>query len=400
MEKEVFEVEIVTPCFLGGSAGIGGMRAAEWRGASIRGELRWWFRAVAGALMSLEEVRAREQAIFGGTDQRSLLRVRPLNRVAPVTADWEVRKSARELAGLCGDPASEERLRLVGTRGEILSNPIHYLGFGPVDKGKIQRWYLPPGARVRFQLQWMGNVEKDLRELFARSFWAWLYLGGIGARSRKGFGSLQWIDEDGPADRAAFVEQIRSKIPPENGEAVLPEWTCFSSHSRIFIGQGMGSWQEAMTNLGAWLICFRRRYGYPQDGRTIAGRPVAGRDYEWAAPKGRRPRGGIPDKTAFGLPLPFKRKYKDTGREAGETVVWNSPDGDARRASPLLLHVAHIGNSYIPVLTYLPARFLPEVGRPVFEGHPDDSPEWERVDVVTHFLEELSTRGRIEEIRR
>jgi hypothetical protein len=74
MLRQTFKVELVTPCFLGGAKG-----QAEWRGASIRGQLRWWFRAVAGAGFAgdLDKVRAAEEEIFGSTRRSSALRVLP-----------------------------------------------------------------------------------------------------------------------------------------------------------------------------------------------------------------------------------------------------------------------------------------------------------------------------------
>ena len=58
MLRQTFKVELVTPCFLGGAKG-----QADWRGASIRGQLRWWFRAVAGAYFAADLDQVRHQVL-------------------------------------------------------------------------------------------------------------------------------------------------------------------------------------------------------------------------------------------------------------------------------------------------------------------------------------------------
>lgn len=60
------ELELITPCFLGGAEPNA---RAEVRPASIRGQLRWWFR-VLGGFKSLSgrghNLRQQEDLIFGG----------------------------------------------------------------------------------------------------------------------------------------------------------------------------------------------------------------------------------------------------------------------------------------------------------------------------------------------
>src|SRR5882757_4581617 len=112
MRRERFDVELVTPCFVGGAES-----SAEWRAASIRGQLRWWLRAVAGATLSLEDVRRVETEIFGSTDRSSAVRIRAFegDGLTPTDADLRsVRMTAHELARRFGDlsPETESRLFL------------------------------------------------------------------------------------------------------------------------------------------------------------------------------------------------------------------------------------------------------------------------------------------------
>lgn len=54
MTAELYEFEFLTPCFCGGADPA----RAELRAPSIRGRLRWWFRALGGS-------REDEEKVFG-----------------------------------------------------------------------------------------------------------------------------------------------------------------------------------------------------------------------------------------------------------------------------------------------------------------------------------------------
>ena len=413
MLRQTFEVELVTPCFLGGAKD-----QAEWRGASIRGQLRWWFRAIAGAHFSgdLDMVRVAEESIFGSTRRASALRVIPSRGPEPEGGrDKEVPFSegltADELAERWGDKSSSTKSRL--TLRTRVSDPLHYLAYGPVTKGKLTRPLLPERTPVSFTLQWARTPAPETSQLFRDALWAWLYLGGIGARSRKGFGSLhlrrmdprngEGNGENGwrtPITKEGFTGKVKELLAFGAKMTTQPEWTCFSKESRVLVGsEGFDKSEAALSHLGSWLIAFRRRYGKATDSRSLGNLPVANRDYEWAAPNGTKLQQGIPDRVGFGLPLPFTRKVD--GQARGETVVWG-PAGDPRRASPLLLHVARFGNRYFPVLTHLPARFLPPGAHFGFQGQrprsSDAEPEPPRPDIVTHFLDDLVKKNLVTKI--
>ncbi|MFY9825292.1 MAG: type III-B CRISPR module RAMP protein Cmr1 [Thermoanaerobaculia bacterium] len=407
MERETFQVELVTPCFLAGAEG-----STEWRAASIRGQLRWWFRAVAGGCWKgdLGRVRREEARIFGSTERKSLIQVQALGDLETSKAPFERQCNAARLAKLWGDERAEtvRRLKVMRDDREVSSNPIHYLAFGPIvfrDRQLIVRPYLPAKSQVAFKLLWgAGVVEEETRKAFIKALWAWLNLGGVGAKSRKGFGALQCTVPNsmyrGPGTREEFLTQAKTLLREARESVERPAWTHFSSRSRILLGaRTAGSWEEAMESLGAWLIGFRRRYGFPGDTRTLGGTALANRDYEWAAPNGHHARENVPDRAGFGLPLPFRRK-KD-----GETVIWGEDgevkeEADARRASPLLLHVSKFGNVFVPVLTHLPAQFLPDRARLKFKDHPKDPFRIsdEQTGIIDQFLADLLRKGLIQEV--
>ena len=75
MEKIIFECETITPMFLAGADG----QTPELRAPSIKGALRFWWRAMHGHL-SLKDLHDLEGKIFGDNSNRSCFSVRIQNR--------------------------------------------------------------------------------------------------------------------------------------------------------------------------------------------------------------------------------------------------------------------------------------------------------------------------------
>jgi hypothetical protein len=321
------------------------------------------------------------------------------------------------------------RLQLRDPRGNPLvdrsGNPVKtsalgYLGYGCMERGNLVRPAITSGTHVGLRIlggsKGLLQLSGEAARLAALALWAWLNLGGIGARSRNGFGSLRCVAVDGaspfvdastivgePAPPAeGFVKQATQLLRvtrPEGSPNGLPEWTHFSPRSRILRGaESFSTWDQALARAGAWLIAFRRRYGYPGDPRLVNGAPLAGRDYAWAAPRAPQctRRKGFPDRAGFGLPLPFG--------EHGETVSWTTGaeagNGDRRRASPLLIHVAQFAEGFVPVLTHLPARLLSPGGQLRFKNHasPQTPPGREQETVVDRFLDDLAAKKLVREV--
>src|SRR5271165_557947 len=89
------ELEAVTPLWIGGAS-----RQAELRPPSVRGSLRFWFRALAGGLLG-EELRSiweAEGAVFGNTARASSVVVRLFG--SPRMSFAVVGETEQELPGL------------------------------------------------------------------------------------------------------------------------------------------------------------------------------------------------------------------------------------------------------------------------------------------------------------
>src|SRR5436190_18352765 len=89
------ELEAVTPLWIGGASA-----QAELRPPSVRGCLRFWFRALAGGLLqeSLPEIFQAESAVFGSTARASSVVVRLFG--SPQTSVAVASEEVQQLPGL------------------------------------------------------------------------------------------------------------------------------------------------------------------------------------------------------------------------------------------------------------------------------------------------------------
>jgi len=160
---------------------------ARWRAAPFRGLARWWYRAALGASLQPDQVRAREEEVFGAAEHPSLVSVRvfPLGAVNSTTA--------RVNPGPPGQP-----------------------------KYQAPSGSLPVGAQARVELRSVKGFirnETALHQAYA-SLWLALHLGGIGQRSRRGAGSVQMselfgVDVPQPVqarDRAGYRDGLQDGL--------------------------------------------------------------------------------------------------------------------------------------------------------------------------------------------
>jgi CRISPR-associated protein Cmr1 len=367
MGRVQLQIEFVTPCFLGG---VDRSAPAEWRALSVRGQLRWWFRAFAGLAFQgdLSRVREAETALFGSTERSSTLRIRTSGE--PRTVGKEEMRWGRDAS-----------LVYIGY-GAILRNKEDkriYVEHGRIDAPTAAAEALETAG---LELQWRRDLTDEERDLLRKALWSWLNLGGIGARNRRGFGSLRCRSADSdalgnlvsPVGRGAFRRQVQEILKTlETAPASLPTWSHLSGQTRIYAArQGRSSWMAALQDVGDWFKEFRKTH------RSFSGK--------------------VPVRAGFGLPLQFGEKP--------EIATWGTSAEDRRRASPLLVHVARFEAQgrveYVPVLTHLPALLIPEgeklfVKDDPYSGTPPDS---RHLGIVKLFLDSLcQPDGPIAEIK-
>jgi CRISPR-associated protein Cmr1 len=344
MNKVSLTLETITPLFLSGND----QNAVEFRTASIRGQLRYWYRALlGGAIVAYyhhpeklaEEISRREKEIFGTTDRGSRVMVR-VNEIAPHS---ETRLSQRKF--------------------------IQYLGYGLKERKAFS-----PGQKFRVDIS-LWKSSDVLESVVAATLWATLHLGNLGARSRRGFGSIGLADEaswggltmkrptsfgdlnsqlegDLKSVVTAFEKHTGNKYaqPPD-----LPPFSvlCPQYWKLMLLNAAYASWEEALDSIGRTIREFREDRARGQHSRGSFSYYVT-KDYDVV--KGFFGKGGAatPQGSIFGLPHQFQ--FSSTGEKV---MIKGNGDID-RRASPLHIRVFRAGNKYYIGVQVFKSQFLRE----------------------------------------
>jgi len=182
MEIVTCEIEILTPMFLGGANQTdNGKPICELRAQSIKGVLRYWYRALVGP----DRVKEKEDNLFGSSNERI-----GASKVKIVITG----KSLQPYGKAKFDAITGYGFKHP-TRGFSI-NPLDYLAYGAVDnKKQIVRGAFSPGSTFNliFSLINLTYIQKDD---FYKSFYLMINFGGLGSRSRKGYGALKLLNED------------------------------------------------------------------------------------------------------------------------------------------------------------------------------------------------------------
>ena len=203
--RQVRTYRLITPLYGGGAKPQQPDEVTVVRASEIRGLLRFWWRATRGGQFegSLEKMRAMEEAIWGSAAGKGKgpspisLTVRIINRGHEIR-QVIVRTRRGEKRANIGDPSS----------------PYGYVAF-PLRDNKGSVW-----GGVEFELHItlrtasvkVDDREFNLQEEIEAALWAWETFGGVGARTRRGFGALQLTKVDGKPVTEPTVEKIRQSI--------------------------------------------------------------------------------------------------------------------------------------------------------------------------------------------
>ena len=183
-------------------------------------------------------------------------------------------------------------------------------------------------------------------------------LGGIGARSRKGYGSLvlRSLCVDGverwrpPVSMAELGDAIGA-LRRDGGPPELPAFTALSGEARhVLVSSDTMNPVELLDLVGRELVRFRS-WGHKG---TILGNERTEKEFEDDHDLMKMPpakRKSHPRRIAFGLP----HNYGKPGNQ--QVSPWDKHLD--RRASPLFIHVHECDGIPVAVLSFLPARFLP-----------------------------------------
>jgi len=228
-----FTFSIVTPMFLGGADNT---RVAEIRPNTFKDVLRWWYRALHPRLTDSEE-----DFLFGSVrgDEPSqgavLFHLKP--GASPVCTGAQQFGTADAGIAYLGYGL----LQLL-RRADQTPNMTH----------KSLRPFINPGQSFTMRLTLRPDVSEEQRKSLYWAIRVMSLLGGLGARSRRGWGSFYLTSSNGealplPETPDAHAVAIRSALRRFPALTQPPgEHTCLSDQAQIAVKKIDGDWEAAL----------------------------------------------------------------------------------------------------------------------------------------------------------
>jgi len=242
-------LRLITPLFGGGYEAREVDPVCIIRPASVRGNLRFWWRALyGGQYASAKELFRAEAELWGA----AALEKHP--------ATGKVRLQVTNVRS-SGKTVTIEDFRPRGSPAKV-GPEAQYLLY-PFQAQKQQN--LPPAkgiADVQFTLQvtFDKSLSPDQRQQVENTLKAWIAFGGVGARTRRGCGALTVTEEQSrwlpPADAEKRKQWFRQLLPA--GAPPKPPRLALLSGARIVLGAPKGSPKDVLHDLGSFWAAFRK----------------------------------------------------------------------------------------------------------------------------------------------
>ncbi len=360
---------IVTPMFLGGAD----QQAEDIRPSSVKGMLRFWWRALNWS---------RFRSVAGETDDSALKELHDEEaRLFGSAANDKTGGQGVFLLSVRHASISLENVKVVPFTGES-----YLSGLGLKDRNRVvakkENDFL---IALRFRPS--ANLTKDI-ESVKEALRLFGLVGGLGSRSRRGFGSVVGLVKDGKEWRLPTEKEVESDCDWLKTKLLGSTTSPYSAldGSTLFYrsNEDFGDVNRAMKNVGELMSRYRtsgtaviKKQGVVI--RTaLPGCRIVGNDdvketelnfyttdhhhvYDIANNgKVLAPHNVPPQRAIFGLPHPYRFSNE---KKVSFDYIPSKEKG--RRASPLMIHIIEFANSrgqsqFRPLLLLLQAKFLPE----------------------------------------
>lgn len=218
MKTTTYTLELITPCFCAGAD----QAKAEIRPSSIRGQLRWWFRA-------LGNTREEEDFIFGninkneGTASTVIIRIQILNQGFP----WNPPKN------LPRDHGFTYIMHFVNAS----NNKIRW-----TEKGSI-----PPSTTFKLIVVQKSDLNPHLQEKLNLAVECFCRIGCFGLRATRGLGSMSLRSINGvdTHESETSLLSLKTKLKPY-------------LHDFILRDKPFSKWEEVIGSIGSMLDSIRK----------------------------------------------------------------------------------------------------------------------------------------------
>lgn len=386
---------ITTPMFIGN----GSQDAVDVRPPSIKGALRFWWRAMQWHRFLVEEnndikqalraMHSAEAELFGSTAKDSPEAIS--GGQSRFNLDVLFEKSAKGNGNWQPD---------IGIQ--------YLLGQGcykPGRSGQVTRQYLDNGQTFTIKLNAKAGSNAPSAQQWQElelALLLWGLIGGLGSRGRKGLGAISIHQLTGgqynaPVNTEQYKSLLLQLLKPASSLFIEPPFTALSGLCRLDISEQGDDPVMLLNKIGEELQHYR---AWGHDGKVGNNRDALknfkqDHDDGLQASQGKTP--SQPARRAiFGLPHNYR--FKSTGANLGICIkpkmhkqINANTNGD-RRASPLFIHIHQLPDGQsLAVQLLLPAQFLPSENQQLSYNKkmnvpmPNNTVDWH---VITRYLDE------------
>nr|WP_238602735.1 type III-B CRISPR module RAMP protein Cmr6 [Fimbriiglobus ruber] len=343
----VVQLELISPAFLAGAAQDG--TDCDLRTATLRGQLRWWWRTLHAGFLSVDELRSLEAAIWGDTNVGSAVRIELTPRTAghvTLYAHPAERQSGTRYVAY----GMDESVRIGGNR---VRKQRYVMAPGASWELRIttrRSSYRPPVTDPKSPPPAIALTADEVREQALAACWLMAQYGGVGSKGRKGFGSLDVTGPDLPPGldrcRAAAEQFRRDRLKrPGSFSQALAESPSISDPSLSFFELNLPdrTANDAVERIGRAFSATAAQFKH-DPGKAA-----------W----------GLPRKVHGPMDSPLPHQQADTHQppewlDFPKRSHATSP-ANARHASPIHLHVGKaVGGGLVLRSLALPAKDLPD----------------------------------------
>ncbi|MGK9475768.1 type III-B CRISPR module RAMP protein Cmr1 [Melioribacter sp. OK-6-Me] len=215
--EKTYECEVVTPMFLGGVDPT----KVELRAPSVKGALRYWWRALHGNL-NIKELHRKEAEIFGSSHTDYQLK----SKISVRTKTIKLKKDCK--------PFKSDNL-----------NTIKYMSFGKWETGNNGEFheYFDVGGKFEIIIKYDDQLTKEQIDSVEQALALVFMVGGLGSKSRNGFGRFSITNLNYSIDNVFDWIGERKEYPPA-------DFTAFSEKTEIFWLDDNNSSIDALVSLG------------------------------------------------------------------------------------------------------------------------------------------------------
>lgn len=341
IDWESYECQLVTPLFGGGVVAGQVDQRMPIRASAIRGQLRFWWRLLASKrLNNPEKIRAEEFALWGG-----------LGTPPQASRVWvEVRR--------------DKPLKL--TAVENINS--YALGGAKADEVEIYDCLTPWVLRIGYFPSLSDKQEQEVKDAVR---W-WASFGGVGARTRRGFGAVSVSGLSAITDDEIKAAGCQLMLNKTLKLVAQQAWELGIKALRDF-RQGKPGRNKGETR-------YPGRSHWPE---ADAIRRLTGRHHNYHAPEHKA--GNVFPRAAFGMPIIFHFKDKKDPSDfslqpvkyvqnPGQGIM--TPVGCERLASPVILRPIKQGQTWRAAALLLPYEKILDLAVTQPDGTVTNPGEW------------------------